>query len=214
MSLVYNYLNIGVWNIQGLFQSINKYKICKLDDESVRKRIKRFDILCLQETLCGPCDTQNLNFKGYKLIPLHRKVSKNNRYYGGSLLLIKSNIRAGIKILDQRRGDKIWIKLCKDYFGLQKDLYTCFAYINPKNSPYILSADTDPFQEIEMEVMNYNNSGNILLAGDMNAKTCKAKDYLNDVGDNNSPMSEVSTYVRDIPHTLSFFYKKLSEHLG
>jgi hypothetical protein len=40
--------------------------------------------------------------------------------------------------LSESRGikcnDSIWVKLCKKFFGLQKDLFTCFVYDPPENS--------------------------------------------------------------------------------
>ena len=38
------FINVGVWNIQGLFQKINNVKICKLEDPEVLKRIADFDV--------------------------------------------------------------------------------------------------------------------------------------------------------------------------
>ena len=86
---IINYLNIGVWNIHGLFAKINKFKLNKLDEPEFMKRLKKFDIFCLQEILCGPQDTKSLSVPGYRILPFHRKVSTNNRYYGGSLLCKK-----------------------------------------------------------------------------------------------------------------------------
>ena len=46
------FLNIGVWNIHGLFQNINKVRLSKLEDEEVQKRVKEFDVFFFQETAC------------------------------------------------------------------------------------------------------------------------------------------------------------------
>ena len=39
-------LNIGVWNIHGLFSKINNIRYCKLDDPEISKRIADFDVFC------------------------------------------------------------------------------------------------------------------------------------------------------------------------
>ena len=87
--ILYNYINVGVWNIQGLFLNVNKSKLCKLGDPVMLERIKSFDILALQETQCGPSETKGLSVHGFCLLPFHRKISLNNRYFGGMIILIK-----------------------------------------------------------------------------------------------------------------------------
>ena len=107
------FINLGVWNIHGLFVKVNNYKLNKLEDPEFIKRVRNFDILCLQETQCGLKDTQSLSLQGYRLIPFQRNVSNNSRYYGGSLILIKMGLRKGVKVMESRNGDTIWLKLKK-----------------------------------------------------------------------------------------------------
>ena len=95
MRSVVNLVNIGCWNIHGLFDKINKNKICKLKDEEFIKRLQHFDILCLQEIQCGPSDTLGLSVEGYLLKSFHRTISNNNRYFGGSVMLVKTSVRKG-----------------------------------------------------------------------------------------------------------------------
>ena len=131
MSKPFNFINIGVWNIHGLFVKINNIKMNKLDDHEVLKRINTFEIFCIQETQCGINDAKSTKVPGYSLYPFQRKISKNNRYFGGSLILIKNDVRAGIKIMESQNADKIWIKLLKSFFNLENDLYFCAAYLTP-----------------------------------------------------------------------------------
>ena len=128
MLISYSFIKIGVWNIHGLFVKINKIKLNKLDDPQFIRRLKSFDILCLQEILCGPNETNSLSVPGYKILPFHRKISGNNRYYGGSLIFVKNDLRAGIKVVTSFAGDKIWIRLKKDFFNFKNDIYFCFNY--------------------------------------------------------------------------------------
>ena len=80
--MFYNYVNVGVWNIHGLFIKGNNTKFNKLEDPEVKKRLKSFEILRIQETHCGPKDTSSLLVPGYKLFPCHREMSGNQRYFG------------------------------------------------------------------------------------------------------------------------------------
>ena len=67
----YAYFNFGVWNIHGLFVKVNNYKLNKLRDPELLKRLNNFDILCFQEVQCGTKDTESL-VQGYSLVPFHR----------------------------------------------------------------------------------------------------------------------------------------------
>ena len=49
MGVLDNYVNVGSWNIHGLFANINKVRLNKLNDPECLKRVNTFDFLCLQE---------------------------------------------------------------------------------------------------------------------------------------------------------------------
>ena len=110
----YSFINIGVWNIHGLFLKINDIKLNKLDDPKVRKRIKTFNIFCLQETYLRNLGIGCTHFKG--------KLAKIIGTFGGSLLLIKNELREGVKIIESRNADKIWVKFLKSFFNFGNDL--------------------------------------------------------------------------------------------
>ena len=104
--------------------------------------------------------------QGYRLMPFHRKISANNRYYGGSIIFIKNELRSGIKVVGSLGGDKVWIKLKKTFFNFNKDIYYCFNYAPPASSLYAKNLDYDIFQMLEEDISRYGNEGNIMLAGD------------------------------------------------
>ena len=62
-----NLFSIGCWNIHGLFTTINKTKLCKLDVDEFIKKVNCYDIICLQEIQCGQSDTHGLILHGYSL---------------------------------------------------------------------------------------------------------------------------------------------------
>ena len=85
-------LTIGCWNINGIYEKVNNVKINKLEDETFLNVLKRFDILCLQETHIGPNDKPTIP-EDYVPVPHCRSISSNNRYFGGMLLLIRKSIK-------------------------------------------------------------------------------------------------------------------------
>ena len=201
MVVPYSFINIGVWNIHGLFLKVNNIKLSKLDDEEVQKRIRSFDIFCFQETQCGSNEATATKVPGYRMFPFQRKMSANNRHFGGSLLLIKNQLREGVKILESHNADKIWVKLLKSFFNLKKDLYFCFSYTPPLNSPYTKNLDFDVLQTLEEEIANFSREGNVLVGGDFNAKTGTGNDFVLDHTDEHSPIMDIDTYIMDEPQT-------------
>ena len=199
MVIPQSFINIGVWNIHGLFQSINKLKLCKLEDEEIQKRVQDFDIFCFQETQCGTNDIKQSWMPDYRIFPFERNISANNRYFGGSLILIKKKIKEGVKIIENSNSDKIWIKILKNFFNLKKDIYFCFSYAPPLNSPYTKNLDFDVLQNLEVDIGRFKQEGNVLVGGDFNAKTSTALDFVLDQDDKHSPIMDIPNYVSDDP---------------
>ena len=150
---------------------------------------------------CGISETNSLSLEGYRLIPFQRKKSGNNRYFGGSLLLIKNEIRSGIKIIDSLGGDIIWIKIQKEFFGLEKDIYVCFVYAAPLDSCYTKKLEYDILDKVEEYILKFNKEGDVLLAGDLNAKTNIENDFVSDMQDDHSPINNINLYSYDVPLT-------------
>ena len=118
----FNFIDIGSWNIHGLFDNINGNKICKIYEPEFMTILEKFDILCLQETHCGPKDVRLLSISGYKMKHFNRPISGNHRYFGGMLLLYKDYLTKGISTVDNKHHDKLWIKLNKHFFSLKQDI--------------------------------------------------------------------------------------------
>ena len=141
-------LTIGCWNIQGVYETINKVKINKLEDEVFQKTLNRFDILCLQETHIGPDDDPNVS-SDYVSIPHCRKISRNNRYFGGMLLLVRKSIRGMITVSRDFDQDTFEVTLSKHCFSLTEDKRILFTYASPINSPYTKSRDMNILEKLE-----------------------------------------------------------------
>ena len=76
-----NLLTVGSWNIEGIFEKVNGISKCKMQDETFINTLKKFDILCIQETHTS--ETQVLpEIKDFYAIPHCRKISSNNRFFG------------------------------------------------------------------------------------------------------------------------------------
>ena len=97
MGLKYvNHINIGYWNIHGVLEKINNHHENKPDPD-FSKLVKDLDIFCLSETHVGP--DFGMHLKDFKLIRSCRKVSGNDRYFGGLCVFISNHIKQGIKVV-------------------------------------------------------------------------------------------------------------------
>ena len=189
-------LKFCVWNVGGLISKTYN----KIQDSNFIKQINSYDITLLCETHLG----YNLpvNIENFKYFPVCRPQSSNFRFYGGLGILIKNNIRQGVKILENTCKDYQWIKLDKHFFNFVNDIYLCLAYIIPSTSSYLHQHDDDILDLIERDITNkYKNKGDIVLCGDMNARSGTEPDFVqNDIHDEHCPIFDYYEYdnVQDI----------------
>ena len=193
MNFLPNLLTVGSWNMEGIYEKVNGIKLCKLKDETFEDILKTFDILCLQETHTSQQDTFN-SIENFIAIPHCRKISKNNRHFGGMLLLIRKSIRKGIKIQQDFDVDAIEITLQKNFFGLERNINIIFTYASPINSCYTKTRPNNILEKIETKIVDGRN--NYLVMGDLNGRTKTGEDFVRDSLDKHSPIN-VPFYTKD-----------------
>ena len=178
-----NSLSILTWNLEGLITSdgTNKLRL-----PMVLNIVHRYDIICLNETWQDNDNNTNLN--GYKQYTSFRSFKHKNakRNSGGVAVLIKNNIAKGVSKLKSASDDSIWLKLDKNFFGLEKNLYLCCCYLIPQNSSTLTWNDINNCEILETEVLSYSNFGHVLICGDLNARTSNLKDYTINDNDNSN----------------------------
>jgi len=159
-------LHISCWNINGYkIKGFNKF-----ENPKFIKEINTKDIVGLLETHCTPED--NLEIQGYSSVHLSRSKSKKcKKASGGISIYVKNQIRSGVKFLTHKTNDFILLKMCRDFFGTGKDIYLCFIYNPPASSTYTQSLDEEILDILEKDIETYSKSGQIILAGDLNART-------------------------------------------
>ena len=175
-----NWLKIGYWNIRGLKFSDGSLKT---EQKAFFERIKKHDIMCFSEVQCG---TENIpRLEGYRCLQLCRGINEiNNCYYGGLCVFYKTYLRKGISFLPNVNTDFIWIKLCRECFGMSKDIFMCLAYFPPDMSSYYKAWDIDSLSLIEEKILNLDQNSSYVIMGDINARTGKSIDFIeNDSGE-------------------------------
>jgi len=93
-------------------------------------------------------------------------------------ILRKPNLKNHVKILKNTNPDYQWIKLEKDYFGFQRDLFICVVYYPPCLSTYANKLECNILDEVEKELAVYSRTGDILICGDSNARVGTLPDLL------------------------------------
>ena len=81
-SSIINFLTVGCWNIEGIYEKVNGVNLCKLEDHTFQKILSKFDIFCLQETHVSQTEIIP-RFEHFRTIPHCREKSANNRHFGG-----------------------------------------------------------------------------------------------------------------------------------
>ena len=151
-------LKAGHQNIQG--GGANKLK-----HEDLINKVKNHHIFGIQESKLGE-ENAAPDIQGYVKFRSDRK-KKSKRDYGGSLVYVKKSMSGGVTLLSKRSnvsGDVIWLRLKKQYFGLDEDILLCYCYIIP-------NAKQDAFDSLKGEVTKYMPKGAIAILGDLNSRT-------------------------------------------
>ena len=166
-----NTLTICAWNLNGLFSKCST----KQGDPAFRKCITEADIVGLVETHGD--DSSLISLPGYSVHqvnrPQHYKATKST---GGLAILIRLELRKGISIVPNPSIQ--WIRLNKQFFKQDKDLYIAFVHIPPCNSTYTQKADEDPFDALQKDVDCFSRKGKIVICGDQNARTGTLPDFV------------------------------------
>ena len=95
-------------------------------------------------------------------------------------------MRNGIKILKNSSTEFQWVKLLKEHFSLDKDIFICFSYISPCN--FGSKSDSDCIEAIIRDINCYKTNGNVFICGDLNARTGLDPDFIVNDSDKHVPL--------------------------
>ena len=199
MRCKYSFLKVGTWNIEGAYAKINNFYVNKLRDPEFIQNAQNHDILCVQETHCGPHDNPGQHLTKFTSTPHCRKKSANNRFFGGMLLFIRKSIRKGVKVTYTEDPDILGITLKKDFFNMPEDVLIWFVYASPVNSPYYHAKNRENTVFKLEQKLALGTAGQQLIMGDLNGRTGEVEDFIREDNDHHSPAQEASTYIPDVP---------------
>jgi len=160
-------LKVLSFNVEGLTS--------ELEDPNFVDLLYNHDICLLNETWKSDDSKLNLpNLWDFSVVrQKHKKAGRNS---GGVTVLCKEEIRPGVKVSSFSEGF-IWLKLDQAFFNFNNPLFLCASYIPPQYSKNIYN-NTDYFQNLTNSLLKYSSLGNVMLAGDLNAR--QGKDLLDE----------------------------------
>ena len=123
-------LSISFWNVGG-------FTTDKFYDDKFRAQLKS-DIICLVETFQKENSVETLSgyVADYSIRNKSSTSKEGTRSSGGILVYIKSKLSQGTQIIKSEHNDLLWIKLSKNFFNIESDIYIAVCYIVPNNSSY------------------------------------------------------------------------------
>ena len=185
-------LKIGCWNIQGLSSKSHN----KIHDPTFLREIEGYDILGLVEIHTVQGENTTASIAGYETHYLSRpKHLKAKHGSEGITILLKPNLRQGIKFTHAQNNDFVWLELDPHFFGLKQTIFICYAYDPPQESTYSKRMDQNILDRIESDICKYKSKGEIILMGDINARTGTNIDHIANDESNYLPLD--SDYTLD-----------------
>ena len=143
----------------------------------------------------------DIDINGYKCFNLYRKFQNRraNRCSGGIVLYIRDSISDGVKLVRNHYDSIIWIKLDKNFFTIESDIYLAGVYIWGENSSAYNSIDVDFFNFLQNDIDDFHSQGKVMLCGDWNARVGNGArpDYV--VCDRFIDYTDDEDYLPDIP---------------
>jgi exonuclease III len=163
-------LKLCSFNIQGGIER-------KFQFDDVCSMVKQYDIVCIQETWL--IDSCQFNVRGYGIFRSDRgSHKKKNTGSGGVVVLYKLGLKKGLKKLSSANKDFLWLRLDKNFFNVQNDIYIANCYIAPEDSVVHKNIGYDVMDILSTEIAYYSQKGDVILTGDLNARTGNIQEKL------------------------------------
>ncbi|GFR60920.1 DNA ligase 1-like protein, partial [Elysia marginata] len=114
-----------------------------------------------------------MELTGYDQICKHRQRKKaGKRDSGGRVCFVREEISKGVEEVSWKFEEGMYLKLCKDFFGWEEDLFVLSVYMRPVNSTCAdLDVDVSCYDHLVEQMAVVSDRGNVIVAGDLNART-------------------------------------------
>ena len=166
-------LLIGTWNINGFRSKVfgNKF-----EQQDVQNIIKKYDIIGFTETHTS--NDISLSLPGFS-VPFTKnrpKIGSHKKLSGGIAVLVKDYLIDSKSICQVQTNNQnaIWLKLKKEKFNEDEDIFIGTFYLSPEN--YETNKKLNYMEDLEREIFKFASKGRIILQGDFNARCSNLQD--------------------------------------
>ena len=126
----------------------------------------------MNETWISDRDRTNFDIYGFSCEHLYGNRTRNRgRLSGGITFYYRNELRKFIKVVQKEQCGIIRVKISADLFPFDQDVFICHIYIPPN------STNNDIYDQLETDIVKYNELGKVYVTGDMNCRTADALDY-------------------------------------
>ena len=160
-------IKYSFWNLNGYKSKTVGNKLLNRD---FLETIEECDVIGLAETHIHSRILDNLAIPGFSRIDykIREPHSKGKCGSGGIALFSKEHISEFLAPIQNDNKDVIWVKIKKELLGEERDIYLATIYISPNgNKENIVNV----FEKLRGEIEVFRSKGNIILQGDLNART-------------------------------------------
>ena len=77
---------------------------------------------------------------------------------------VRASINKGVKLVNIRFDSLIWLKLDRNYFCTENNVYVCWVYALPDESPASKYYNGDIFSILQEDIFDYEQIGRVILA--------------------------------------------------
>ena len=168
-----NALKFSAWNIHGY----NSRDIGnKFHDEEFQNIFNNDDFVGLTETHVHDEILDKMNIPGFHRLKVKNRPKnlKSNTAPKGIAVFVKESIKELFSVVNIENEDAIWVKVCKELSGEEKDLFIGTCYFSPSKG----GENDRQICKLTENIMSLKNKGEIIINGDLNAKTGNLNDTI------------------------------------
>ncbi len=144
--------------------------------------------------------------QGRRNHPLPTQLQRNHPTITKTLVQIiwyKSKLHNHINTVKQGKC-YTWLKIHKELLSSRKYIFLCAIYIPPSESPYY---SEDTLSTLEEETSHFQAQGNVLICGDLNARTGLQPDFTDTQG-----IKYINNKLTVINNTFSHIHRNNHDH--
>ena len=105
------------------------------------------------------------------------RIEKNfQKKSGGIIVIFKEELRKFLRFIKTESEFVQWVDISKNLISIENNILLGCTYIPPEYSKY---SSPDSYIEVEEELLGFSqNTQNIVILGDFNARTSTVNDYI------------------------------------